>query len=55
MFLLSLSMGDKYSQTRTEIFSEDRILSSGYNVITIVAKDKFGKETEKTLHITYKS
>ena len=36
-------------------FSEDRILSSGYNVITIVAKDKFGKETEKTLHIIYKS
>ena len=36
-------------------FSEDRILSSGYNVITIIAKDKFGKETEKTLHITYKS
>ena len=34
-------------------WSEDRILSLGYNILTIYAKDKFGKETTKTLELTY--
>jgi len=35
-------------------FSEDRIISTGYNVITVDARDKFGKKVEKVLYITYK-
>lgn len=34
-------------------FSEDRILSLGYNVLTLYARDKFGKETRQTIYITY--
>jgi hypothetical protein len=35
-------------------FKEDILLSYGYNVITVSAKDKFGRETEKRLHLVYK-
>jgi len=35
-------------------FSEKVPLSAGYNVIRIEAKDKFNKETEKTLELVYK-
>lgn len=34
-------------------FSEDRVLSLGYNVITLYARDKFGKETTRMIYITY--
>ena len=34
-------------------FSNDIVLSHGYNVVTLYARDKFGKETTKTLQITY--
>ena len=34
-------------------FSEDRTLSLGYNVITLSARDKFGKETTRTIYITF--
>ncbi len=33
-------------------WSEDIVLSSGYNLITLYARDKFGKETTKTLEVT---
>ncbi len=33
-------------------FSEDRVLSVGYNVLTFYARDKFGKEITKTLELT---
>ncbi len=33
-------------------FIEDIILSKGYNVVTIYGRDKFGKETTKTLQLT---
>ncbi len=33
-------------------FSEDIILSKGYNIVTIYGRDKFGKETTKTLQLT---
>jgi len=35
-------------------FSEHRLLSYGYNTVTVKATDKFGRETEKTLRIIYK-
>ncbi len=33
-------------------WSEDIILSKGYNIVTIYGRDKFGKETTKTLQLT---
>ncbi len=35
------------------IFKEKYLLSPGYNIITIIAKDKFGKTIQKTLELTY--
>lgn len=35
-------------------FSEKFLLSYGYNLITIEAKDRFGKQTEKKLELIYK-
>ena len=34
-------------------FSEDVVLSRGYNVVTLDAKDTFGKETKKILELIY--
>ena len=34
-------------------FSEELLMSPGYNVITLDASDKFGRQTEKTLEIVY--
>jgi len=36
-------------------WSEDIVLMSGYNVLTVTAKDRFGKVATKTLHIVYKN
>ena len=35
------------------IFKEKYLLSPGYNIITIVAKDKFGKTVKKILELVY--
>ena len=35
-------------------FSEKLLLSYGYNIITVKAKDRFGRETKKTLELIYK-
>lgn len=35
-------------------FKEELLLSYGYNVLVIKAKDKFGRETEKVLEVIYK-
>lgn len=35
-------------------FSEKILLSYGYNVLTLKASDKFGRETEKTVEVVYK-
>ncbi|MEI6528480.1 MAG: hypothetical protein WCO10_02290 [bacterium] len=35
-------------------FSEEMLLSYGYNIITLRAKDRFGKEVEKKLELIYK-
>lgn len=34
-------------------FSEKLLLSAGYNIIEIQAKDRFGKETEERLELVY--
>ena len=34
-------------------FKEKLLLSPGYNIITLRAKDKFGRETEKMLELVY--
>lgn len=34
-------------------WNEDIVLMSGYNVLTVTAKDRFGKVATKTLHIIY--
>lgn len=36
-------------------FKERMVLMSGYNIIRIEAKDKFNKETTKTIELTYKA
>mgnify|MGYP000179512293 CR=1 FL=1 len=36
------------------IFSEKLLLSYGYNIITIKAKDRFGRDTKETLELIYK-
>ena len=35
------------------IFKEKYLLSPGYNIIIIVAKDKFGRAVQKTLELIY--
>jgi uncharacterized membrane protein YcaP (DUF421 family) len=35
-------------------FNEQLLLSSGYNIIELEAKDKFNKETKKTIELVYK-
>jgi len=35
-------------------FSEEILLSNGYNIITLEAEDRFGRKTETSLKIIYK-
>lgn len=35
-------------------FSEELLLSEGYNIIVIEARDQFGKRTEETVEVMYK-
>ena len=35
------------------VFKEKLLLSSGYNIITLQAEDKFGRETKETLELVY--
>ena len=35
-------------------FNEEMLLSYGYNVLTLKANDKFGRNTQKTLEVIYK-
>ena len=36
------------------IFKEKLLLSYGYNIITVTAEDRFGREVEEKLHLIYK-
>lgn len=50
-----ISMNDRQIFTDEEgEFNEKLLLSYGYNIITIKAKDRFGRDTEKTLELIYK-
>ncbi len=50
-----ISMNDRQMFTDEEgEFSEKLLLSYGYNIITVKAKDRFGRETKKTLELIYK-
>jgi hypothetical protein len=46
--------GGKIFTDEAGVFSETRLLSYGYNTVTVSASDKFGRNTEKTLRIMYK-
>ena len=50
-----ISMNDRqiFTDDKGE-FNEKLLLSYGYNIITIKAKDRFGRDTEKTLELIYK-
>ncbi len=45
--------GDKIFTDEAGTFTESRLLSPGYNIVTIGAKDRFGRTSTETLHITY--
>ena len=50
-----ISMNDRQMFTDEEgEFSEKLLLSYGYNIITVKAKVRFGRETKKTLELIYK-
>jgi hypothetical protein len=34
-------------------FTEDILLQAGYNVVTLTARDRFGRDKEVTLHMVY--
>jgi hypothetical protein len=46
--------GGKIFTDEIGTFHESRLLSYGYNTVTVSALDKFGRSTEKTLRIMYK-
>ena len=39
---------------RVGTFTDSLLLAPGYNIITVKAKDKFGKETEKSFQVVLK-
>ncbi|MDP6387930.1 MAG: hypothetical protein QGG63_01490 [Candidatus Pacebacteria bacterium] len=50
-----ISMNDRQIFTDEQgQFREKLLLSYGYNIITIKAKDRFGRKTKKTLELIYK-
>lgn len=50
-----ISMNDRQIFTNGQgEFSEELLLSYGYNIITLKAEDRFGRETKKTLELIYK-
>ncbi len=48
-----LMNGKAIAVTEDGIFEEPYVLSEGYNRITLDAKDKYGRSTQKTLEIVY--
>lgn len=45
---------DKIYTDETGVWSEKVLLSYGYNVISVEAKDRFGRSVRKTLQLMYK-
>jgi hypothetical protein len=46
--------GDKIYTDETGAFKEKILLSYGYNIVTLEAKDRFGRKVTKTLELIYK-
>ena len=46
--------GDKIFTNESGAFSEKVLLSYGYNIMTLEAKDRFGRTAQKTLQLIYK-
>ncbi len=46
--------GEKIFTDEQGIFKQKLLLSRGYNIMTLEAKDRFGRTAQKTLQITYK-
>ena len=50
----SISLNDrKIFIDESGVFKEKLLLSPGYNIITLKAKDKFGRKVKKTLELIY--
>ena len=45
--------GQQIFVAETGSFSQKLLLSYGYNIMTLYARDKFGRETEKILELIY--
>ncbi|HEY0908305.1 MAG TPA: hypothetical protein VGE35_03070 [Candidatus Paceibacterota bacterium] len=46
--------GEKIFTDESGVFSEQVLLSYGYNIMTLEAKDRFGRTAQKTLQLIYK-
>jgi len=46
--------GDKIYTNEAGAFKEKILLSYGYNIMTLEAKDRFGRTAQKTLQLIYK-
>ena len=46
--------GRKIFTDEEGVFSDSLLLLPGYNIITVVAKDRFDREEKKTLHVILK-
>lgn len=46
--------GDKIFTDESGAFKEKILLSYGYNIMTLEAKDRFGRTAQKTLQLIYK-
>lgn len=46
--------GNKIFTDEAGVFTEQVLLSYGYNIMTLEAKDRFGRTVEKTLQLIYK-
>lgn len=46
--------GDKIFTDESGVFKEKVLLSPGYNIMTLEAKDRFGRTAQKTLQLIYK-
>ena len=46
--------GNKIFTDESGVFTERVLLSYGYNIMTLEAKDRFGRTAQKTLQLIYK-
>jgi hypothetical protein len=46
--------GDKITTDKDGVFKSKLLLSYGYNIITVEAKDRFGRVINRTIQLVYK-